>query len=77
MPPIIQNLIVLLAVTGCGLVLLRHAFGAFTGKRSKLGNCCAKGCSCSAASDLDASSVAKPQTVFIPVDSLRACCRQK
>jgi len=59
-----QTLIVLLAVAGSGLVLFRQGLAALTGKRSKLGNCCAKGC-----------STAKPQVVFIPADSLRSCRR--
>lgn len=76
MPLTIQNLIVLLAVAGCGFILLRQMVGSFTGKRRKLGNCCAKGCSAGTVGDMDAST-SKPQTVFIPVESLRSCGRSE
>jgi hypothetical protein len=45
MNPITQNLAVLLIVGGCAAYVLWQAIQAFRGRKSKLGSCCAKGCS--------------------------------
>jgi hypothetical protein len=69
MPLWLQNLIVFLAVGGCLAYVVRQGVGTFFGKKSRVGSCCAKGCS----SDAQA---AKPQQgrgeriVFLPVEAL-------
>ena len=64
----IQNLIVLLAVAGCLAFVGRQAFQTLRGRKSKIGSCCAKGCSASA------PPAGKPteRVHFLPVEMLKS-----
>ena len=44
MPMWLQHLLVLIAVAGCLVFVGRQAFQALRGRKSRLGQCCAKGC---------------------------------
>ena len=67
MSPLAQNIIALTLVAGCLLFVLRQAFAALSGKRSKLGSCCAKGCQTPAVN----STAPKPERIaFLPVELL-------
>jgi hypothetical protein len=67
---LVQHLLVLLLVAGCAGFILWQSVLSLHGRKSKIGNCCAKGCS--------TDTAPKPPTpgtervVFIPSDSLRA-----
>lgn len=62
----LQNLIVLFAVAGCLGFVGRQAFQSLRGRKSKIGSCCAKGCSASAP---PAGKLAE-RIVFLPVEML-------
>jgi hypothetical protein len=63
---LLQNLLVVLAVAGCGGFLARQVWLSLGGKRSKLGSCCSKGCG--------ANEPAKPgsgeRIQFLPAEML-------
>ena len=61
-----QHILVLSLAVGCLGVVARQAFASLSGKRSKLGSCCAKGC--------PPAPQNKPKTeriVFLPVELLK------
>ena len=62
----LQNLIVFTAVLGCLAFVGRQAFQSLRGRKSRMGNCCSKGCSPASPSS------AKPaeRIVFMPVEML-------
>jgi hypothetical protein len=65
MAPVVQNLIVLALVAACGGWTVWQGVRALSGKKSRLGSCCSKGCS---------AQETKPQTEkvhFLPADMLR------
>jgi hypothetical protein len=63
----VQNLVVIIAVIACAGFLVRGAWNTLSGKRSKLGSCCAKGCAAH-----ETPNTAKPaeRIQFIPVEML-------
>jgi hypothetical protein len=70
MPLWIQHLLVLLLVAVCVAVVGRQFVRTFSGRKSTLGSCCAKGC--------DAAAEPKPQldhVVFLPSDMLNVSRR--
>ena len=71
MPLWLQHLLVLLIVAGCVSWVVWQGVRTLFGRRSKLGSCCAKGCS--PAQDQDAKSQQKrpsERIAFIPVEML-------
>jgi hypothetical protein len=62
----IQNLLVILAVAGCGAFLGRQAWLMLAGKRSRLGSCCSKGCAAHEPPKGDAA----PKVQFLPAEML-------
>lgn len=67
MPLWLQNLLVFALVLACLSFVARQAWNVLSGKRSKLGSCCDKGCGTQPATS------AKPKTekiVFLPVEML-------
>ena len=66
MPLWLQHLLVGLIVLACASVVIWQSVRTLSGKRSRVGSCCAKGC----------SETAKPQAgkgekvVFLPVEML-------
>jgi hypothetical protein len=67
MSPLLQNIIALTLVAGCLLFVIRQAFAALSGKRSKIGSCCAKGCQTPATTPTSPKS---ERIAFIPVELL-------
>ena len=65
MTPLLQNLLVLLAVGIALAFLIRQGWRTLAGKRSRLGSCCARGC---------AQEKPKPasgeRVVFLPAEML-------
>ncbi len=59
-----QNLLALALVAACGGWAVWQGVRAFSGKRSRLGSCCQKGCS-----GQDKDGAAKTQ--FLPADLLK------
>jgi hypothetical protein len=63
----VQHLLVLLIVLACAGVVIWQSVRTLSGKRSRVGSCCAKGC----------GETAKPQAakteriVFLPVEMLK------
>lgn len=66
MPPWTQHLVVLLLVGSAVAYLLFGLIKTFTGRRSSLGNCCAKGCPPQKSPDEKQA----PKTAFIPSELL-------
>ena len=66
MPNWLQYLLVLTAVGAAGLYLAKQAWNALTGRRSRLGSCCPKGCSALSPK----ASAAAPPVAFFPVEML-------
>jgi hypothetical protein len=62
----IQNLIVLLATGGCLAFLIHQGIRHFSGKKSALGSCCAKGCGAASAKTKEGGE----RVVFLPVEML-------
>jgi hypothetical protein len=62
----LQNLIVFTAVLSCLAFVGRQAFQSLRGRKSKMGNCCSKGCTPATPS---AGSPAE-RIVFMPVEML-------
>lgn len=81
MPMWMQNLVVLLAVIGCLIFVSRQVVSSLAGRKSRVGSCCAKGCSAhvpagGAGGAGGAAASGKPQAAgervaFIPVEMLR------
>jgi hypothetical protein len=76
MPMWMQHLLVLLLVGGCFAVVAVQGVRSLRGKKSKLGSCCAKGCSASEPEN------AKPEAssnrvVFLPADMLTSSRRTR
>ena len=71
MPLLLQHLLVLLLVGLCLVWVGWQAFASLTGKRSRVGSCCAKGCT-SAATAASAPAGRRPaeRVDFIPVEML-------
>ncbi len=59
----LQTILVLLIVAGAGGVVAWQLLRSLIGKRSRLGNCCAKGCPPRPAN-------APARTAFLPLESL-------
>jgi len=69
----IQNLIVFILVGACCAFIATQIYRSLKGKRSKLGSCCAKGCS---ETHADQTAQSKPErVVFFPSDMLTASRR--
>ena len=66
MPLWLQNLLVLIAVIACVFAVSRQALATFRGKKSNLGNCCARGCQTP-----EQPKTPTTGTAFIPSESLR------
>ena len=62
---ILQNLIVIAISIGCGVFALHQGWKTLAGKKSRLGSCCAKGCS-------DSTNLKKIENrvVFLPLSSV-------
>jgi hypothetical protein len=65
MPLWLQHLLVLLLVAGCIAVVAWQLVNTFRGRKSKLGQCCNKGCEASTPTTPPAE-----RTYFIPSDHL-------
>lgn len=64
MTPLAQNLVVIFVVGLCLAYIGYQAIQAIRGRKSKLGSCCAKGCSTSTPTD----NIPKPAPVqFLPL----------
>jgi hypothetical protein len=71
MPLWLQHTFVLTLVAAC---LAYTAFGTWrtlAGRRSKLGNCCSKGCGDKVQNEPTAGAPATRRIVFLPVEMLR------
>jgi hypothetical protein len=66
MPLWLQHLLVLLLVGGCVAIVLRNALRTLLGKKSRVGNCCAKGCT-----PESSDSAGDRKVHFLPVEMLR------
>jgi hypothetical protein len=64
----LQNLIIVLLVTACLAYVAWHGIRAILGRKSKLGSCCAKGCSSVADEQLAKKPTSSVQ--FMPVEML-------
>jgi hypothetical protein len=72
MPMWLQNLVVLLAVIACLIFVSRQVVSSLAGRKSRLGSCCAKGCSAHPVPGASAKPQAAGERVaFIPVEMLR------
>ena len=70
----IQNIIVFILVAACCAFIAIQVYRSLQGKRSKLGSCCAKGCS---ETHADQTAKSKPErVVFFPSDMLTASDRK-
>jgi hypothetical protein len=67
---IVQNFLVLLLVGACVVWVGRQAFHSLSGRRSKLGSCCAKGCSTVDSAQRPAEKQPSPRVAFIPLEQL-------
>ena len=68
MNPLAQNLAVILVVGGCLAYIGWQLLQAFRGRKSKLGSCCAKGCSVKAAETSNEPKSAPVQ--FLPIGNV-------
>ncbi len=59
-----QHLLVLILVAGCLSFVTRQAWASLRGRKSKLGNCCSKGCE-------PTPRASGERVVFLPSDMLR------
>lgn len=64
MSPLLQNILALSLVGLCLAYVAWQGYRALLGKRSRIGSCCAKGCS------EKAKPPAAGQVAFLPVDML-------
>jgi hypothetical protein len=68
MGPVAQNLAVILILGGCLAYIGWQLLQAFRGRKSKLGSCCAKGCSAKAP---ESNATPKPAPVqFLPIGNV-------
>lgn len=67
MPIWLQHLLVLLAVAGAAVAVVRRAVATFRAGKGGFGSCCAKGC---AGQSKTASPAPGERVVFLPVESL-------
>ena len=67
MPIGLQNVLVLLIVAACALIVLRQLVRTLRGGKSRVGQCCAKGCE---PSPKDANGGSN-RVVFLPAEMLR------
>jgi hypothetical protein len=75
MTPFAQNLAVLIVVSICLAYVGRQLIQAFRGRKSKLGSCCAKGCSVASP---DISATPKPAPVqFLPLGNVGLRIKQR
>ena len=65
MPLWLQHTLALLIVAGALLVVLRQLLSFFRGRKSRLGSCCAKGCT-----PPEAANSKSERVVFLPVEML-------
>ena len=65
MPLWLQHTLALLIVAGALLFVLRQLLSFLRGKRSRLGSCCAKGCT-----PPDTATNKPERVVFLPVEML-------
>ena len=63
----LQHLLVLLAVLACGTFIVWQTVRSLSGKATRVGSCCAKGC---AGSNLPANRKAAKRVIFLPVELL-------
>jgi hypothetical protein len=63
MPVLLQNLLAIVLVAGCGVWAVWQGVRSLRGKPGKLGSCCAKGCSAQ-------KPAAEPKVQFIPSEML-------
>ena len=79
MPLWLQHLLVLLLVAGCVTWVAWQGIQSLRGRASRIGSCCAKGCSPAepARSDKPAAPASGEKIVFLPVESLTARTRRK
>jgi hypothetical protein len=63
-PVFLQNLIALLLVAACGGWAVWQGVKAFSGKKSRIGSCCSKGCS-------GQEKTPGAKTQFLPADLLK------
>jgi hypothetical protein len=66
MSVVLQHILALSLVALCVGYVGWQAFQAFRGKRSRVGSCCAKGCTPPAATEQSAT----PKVVYFPVEML-------
>ncbi|MEO6437388.1 MAG: hypothetical protein ABIP55_16715 [Tepidisphaeraceae bacterium] len=65
----LQHLLVFILVAACVAVVARQFVRTFSGRKSKLGACCAKGC------DAAAPKPSPERVVFLPSDMLNVTRR--
>ncbi|HYE17792.1 MAG TPA: hypothetical protein VEA69_05080 [Tepidisphaeraceae bacterium] len=70
MPLWLQHTLVLTLVTACFAYVVLGACRTLAGRRSKLGNCCSKGCGSKAQNEPTATT-GNRRIVFLPVEILR------
>jgi len=76
----LQHLLVLLLVVGCLAWVAWQAVQSLRGRASRIGSCCAKGCSPNEPPKTDkpaAAPASGEKIVFLPVESLTARARRK
>ena len=71
MPIWLQHLLVLAAVAGAALIVLRQALATLRAGKGGFGSCCAKGCQSQSQPRQSLPSEQRPERiVFLPVESL-------
>ncbi|MDB5298147.1 MAG: hypothetical protein JWO31_4130 [Phycisphaerales bacterium] len=72
MPDLLQHAIALTIVAGCLGYVVRQTLRTLSGRRSRVGNCCATGCA--AQTDRQRGGTAAPpsagQIVYVPIEML-------
>lgn len=64
-----QHLLVILLVVACACIVGRQIVASLRGKQSRVGSCCAKGCS-EVAKEQEAKAKTTERVVFLPVEFL-------
>ena len=80
MPLWLQHLLVLSLVGGCVVWVVWQGVQSLRGRRSRIGSCCAKGCSPTpdpAGAPSAAATAKAEKVVFLPVEALVARSRRK
>ncbi|HSI33866.1 MAG: hypothetical protein ACAI43_27645 [Phycisphaerae bacterium] len=70
MPLWLQHTLVLTLVAACCAYVVLGAWRTLAGRRSKLGNCCSKGCGGNAQNE-PTTGTGNRRIVFLPVEMLR------